>query len=31
MIFKIILTSALLFIISIAVICMSTNSTYYGM
>lgn len=31
MLFKIIMTSALLFIISIAVICMSTNSTYYGM
>lgn len=31
MLFKIILTSALLFMITIAVICISTNSTYYGM
>lgn len=30
MMFRIILTSALLFMITIAIICISTNSTYYG-
>lgn len=31
MMFKIVLTSALLFMITIAIICISTNSAYYGM